>query len=228
MCRAPRLVIAHSPESVQHHIIVPPRDVALFRRLAGPRAQIHRGDRVPSRSFRPVPGMNFSLNLRRPFPPLRGWTCSRSSSWPRRPVQTPTWRCWWIRTSNSSGRSARIRSAAMGGSLLPEARRSRRPAPAAHDVAPRVPFTSRPADRIAAISGLCLLTHGMGSGGRAEATRQGAVDNRPALVRRGRTSVALSPSGRCTASSWTRSWEGHPAGSAPTTRSAMRTGMRFR
>jgi hypothetical protein len=33
-------VIAHSPESVQHHIIVPPRDVALFRRLAGPRAQI--------------------------------------------------------------------------------------------------------------------------------------------------------------------------------------------
>jgi Family of unknown function (DUF6492) len=66
-------VIAHSPESVQHHIIVPPRDVALFRRLAGPRAQIHEETEFLPRSFRPVPGMNFSLNLRRPFPPLRGW-----------------------------------------------------------------------------------------------------------------------------------------------------------
>jgi hypothetical protein len=66
-------VIAHSAESVRHHIIVPPRDVALFRRLAGPRAQIHAETEFLPGSFRPVPGVNFSLNLRRPFPPLRGW-----------------------------------------------------------------------------------------------------------------------------------------------------------
>jgi Family of unknown function (DUF6492) len=66
-------VIAHSPESVRHHIIVPRRDVALFRRLEGPRAQIHQESEFLPRSVRPLPGLNFSVNLRRPFPPLRGW-----------------------------------------------------------------------------------------------------------------------------------------------------------
>jgi hypothetical protein len=66
-------VLAHSPESVRHHIIVPPRDVALFRRLEGPRAQIHPETHFLPRSFCPLPGLNFSVNLRRPFPPLRGW-----------------------------------------------------------------------------------------------------------------------------------------------------------
>jgi hypothetical protein len=66
-------VLAHSPESVRHHIIVPPRDVPLFRQLDGPRAQIHaETDFLPS-SFRSVPGLNYKVNLRRPVPPLRGW-----------------------------------------------------------------------------------------------------------------------------------------------------------
>ena len=47
-------VIAHSPESVQHHIIVPPRDVALFRPFAGARAQIHEGT-----DFLPRPSVPF-------------------------------------------------------------------------------------------------------------------------------------------------------------------------
>jgi Family of unknown function (DUF6492) len=66
-------VLAHAPQSVRHHIIVPPRDVALFRRLAGPRARIHAETDFLPRSFRPLPGLNLSVNLRRPFPPLRGW-----------------------------------------------------------------------------------------------------------------------------------------------------------
>ena len=66
-------VIAHSPESVRHHIIVPPHDVTLFRRLDGPRTQIHQETDFLPRSFRPLPGRNFSVNLRRPVPPLRGW-----------------------------------------------------------------------------------------------------------------------------------------------------------
>jgi hypothetical protein len=66
-------VLAHSPQSVRHHIIVPQRDLALFRRLAGPRAQIHVETDFLPRSFRSLPLLNVSVNLRRPFPPLRGW-----------------------------------------------------------------------------------------------------------------------------------------------------------
>ncbi|WBB69597.1 DUF6492 family protein [Micromonospora sp. WMMD812] len=68
-----RSVLAYSPESVRHHIIVPRRDLTRFRRLAGPRTVIHdEADFLP-RTFRSLPGGNLSVNLRRPFPPVRGW-----------------------------------------------------------------------------------------------------------------------------------------------------------
>ncbi|MEU7675541.1 DUF6492 family protein [Micromonospora taraxaci] len=68
-----RSVLAHSPDSIRHHIIVPRADLALFGQLSGPRAVIHdEADFLP-RSFRSLPGGNLSVNLRRPFPPLRGW-----------------------------------------------------------------------------------------------------------------------------------------------------------
>jgi Family of unknown function (DUF6492) len=66
-------VVAHSQESVRHHIIVPRRDMALFRQLEGPRAQIHEESEFLPRSVHPLPGLNFSVNLSRPLPPLRGW-----------------------------------------------------------------------------------------------------------------------------------------------------------
>jgi hypothetical protein len=66
-------VLAHAPETVRHHIIVPPRDVPLFRELDGPRTQIHAETDFLPRSFRPLPAVNFKVNLRRPIPPLRGW-----------------------------------------------------------------------------------------------------------------------------------------------------------
>jgi hypothetical protein len=66
-------VLNHSPDSVRHHIIVPPRDVPLFHRLDGPRTRIHDETAFLPRSFRRLPGLNLSMNLRRPFPPLRGW-----------------------------------------------------------------------------------------------------------------------------------------------------------
>lgn len=68
-----RSVLAHSPDSVRHHIIVPRADLPLFRQLAGPRAEIHDEAEFLPRSIRPLPGGKFSLNLRRPVPPLRGW-----------------------------------------------------------------------------------------------------------------------------------------------------------
>jgi hypothetical protein len=68
-----RSLIANSPETVHHHIIVPRRDVGLFAQLAGPRTHIRReADFLPS-SFVPVPFSKFTVNTRRPYPPVRGW-----------------------------------------------------------------------------------------------------------------------------------------------------------
>ena len=68
-----RSVLENSPETVHHHIIVPRRDLELFARLAGPRTHIRcEADFLPS-SFVPVPFSKFTVNLRRPFPPVRGW-----------------------------------------------------------------------------------------------------------------------------------------------------------
>lgn len=68
-----RSVLRFSPPSVQHHLVVPDRDVDLFRRLAGRRAHVHRVAEFLPRSVIKFPGINGWVNLRRPFPPLRGW-----------------------------------------------------------------------------------------------------------------------------------------------------------
>ena len=68
-----RSVLEYSPDSVHHHMIVPQRDLMLFGRLAGSRTQIQcEADLLP-RSFVPVPFSKFTVNLGRPFPPVRGW-----------------------------------------------------------------------------------------------------------------------------------------------------------
>jgi hypothetical protein len=66
-------VLECSAESVHHHIIVPRSDIKLFRRLAGPRTHIRcEADFLPG-SFVPVPHTKFTVNLRQPIPPVRGW-----------------------------------------------------------------------------------------------------------------------------------------------------------
>lgn len=68
-----RSVLENSPGPVHHHIIAPRSDIKLFARLAGPRTHIRcEADFLP-RAFVPVPFTNFKINLRRPFPPVRGW-----------------------------------------------------------------------------------------------------------------------------------------------------------
>ena len=75
-----RSVLDYSPDSVHHHIIVPQQDLKLFGRLAGSRTHIHcEADLLP-RSFVPVPFSKFTVNLGRPFPPVRGWQ-SDGSPW---------------------------------------------------------------------------------------------------------------------------------------------------
>ena len=68
-----RSVLDSSPDSVHHHIIVPRQDLKLFGRLAGPRTHIHCEAELLPRSFVPVPLSKFTVNLCRPFPPVRGW-----------------------------------------------------------------------------------------------------------------------------------------------------------
>jgi hypothetical protein len=68
-----RSVLECSPESVHHHIIVPRSDIKLFCQLAGPRTHIHcEADFLPP-AFVRLPFSKFTVNLGRPFPPVRGW-----------------------------------------------------------------------------------------------------------------------------------------------------------
>src|SRR5215469_11733865 len=68
-----RSVLDNSPDTVQHHIIVPRSDLKLFGRLAGKRTHIRcEADLLP-RTFVRVPFTNITVNLDQPFPPVRGW-----------------------------------------------------------------------------------------------------------------------------------------------------------
>jgi hypothetical protein len=61
------------PDDVRHLVVVTQPDVAPFRRFAGPRCDVLGvGDVLPG-SVRALPLTKLWVNLRRPFPPLRGW-----------------------------------------------------------------------------------------------------------------------------------------------------------
>lgn len=66
-----RSVLAYSPESVRHQIIVPASDLNLFSRLANSRTLIRCEDDFLPRSF--VSFGKYKINLAHPFPPVRGW-----------------------------------------------------------------------------------------------------------------------------------------------------------
>lgn len=68
-----RSVLDNSSDTVRHEIVVPRSDLKLFGRLAGPRTDIRcEADFLP-RTFLPLPFGNITINLGRPFPPVRGW-----------------------------------------------------------------------------------------------------------------------------------------------------------
>src|SRR5215510_8787252 len=68
-----RSVLENSPDTVQHHIIVPPFDLKLFTQLASSRTHIRCEAEFLPRTFIPVPFCNITINLTRPLPPVRGW-----------------------------------------------------------------------------------------------------------------------------------------------------------
>ena len=68
-----RSVLKYTDPDTVHHVIVPGRDVELFRRYAGARCRIWTAADLLPRHFVAIPGVNGWLNLRHPFPPIRGW-----------------------------------------------------------------------------------------------------------------------------------------------------------
>lgn len=66
-------VLRNTPGPVRHYIITPRRDVKLFSRLRGTRTEVLSVDEVLPRHVLSVPGANFWLNVRCPWPPVRGW-----------------------------------------------------------------------------------------------------------------------------------------------------------
>ena len=68
-----RSVIRFGPETACHDIIVHPEHMRLFGHLAGSRTRIRRKADFLPRSFVYMPFSDFTVNLWRPFPPVRGW-----------------------------------------------------------------------------------------------------------------------------------------------------------
>ena len=68
-----RSVLEWTPTDVQHHIIVPRRDLEPFASLQGSRTQLWTVDALLPRRMLALPVANLWLNLRRPYLPIRGW-----------------------------------------------------------------------------------------------------------------------------------------------------------
>ena len=67
-----RSVLRWTPEQVVHHVVVPRSDLELFRAFEGPRCRLLTEEDTLPRRFVRTPTA-YSINLRRPLPPIRGW-----------------------------------------------------------------------------------------------------------------------------------------------------------
>src|SRR3954453_23287709 len=68
-----RSVLEWTAPDVQHHVVVPRRDAPLFAQIEGARTRVWTTDQFVPRGMLPLPKANAWLNLRRPYPPIRGW-----------------------------------------------------------------------------------------------------------------------------------------------------------
>ena len=73
-----RSVLRHTDPDVTHHVIVPPRDIRRFGEFEGPRCRIiSESDLLPPWFWR-LPRPGWWANLRRPWPPVRGWVLQQA------------------------------------------------------------------------------------------------------------------------------------------------------
>lgn len=68
-----RSILDFFPSTVEHHIVVRPSDIQIFRALSNQRTHIRcKAECLPA-SFVRMPFGNYTVNLTHPFPPIRGW-----------------------------------------------------------------------------------------------------------------------------------------------------------
>lgn len=71
-------VLRHTGPEVVHHAIVPDADRELFGRFAGPRCRVWVESELLPRRFVKLPRSGLRINLRRPWPPVRGWVLQQA------------------------------------------------------------------------------------------------------------------------------------------------------
>ncbi len=73
-----RSVQEYTSEETVHHVIVPPADQALFAPFAGSRCRVWTESELLPRKFCRTPKPGWWVNLRRPWPPIRGWVLQQA------------------------------------------------------------------------------------------------------------------------------------------------------
>jgi Family of unknown function (DUF6492) len=68
-----RSVLEFTPEETVHYVIVPRQDIGLFGTLSGPRTIILDERELLPRNMVYLPRLRFRINVRHPWPPIRGW-----------------------------------------------------------------------------------------------------------------------------------------------------------
>lgn len=72
-------VLEHTPPQTVHHVVCPPSDRALFEPYGGPRCRILvHSDLLPGHYFCVPRSNGLAVNIRRPWPPVRGWVMQQA------------------------------------------------------------------------------------------------------------------------------------------------------
>lgn len=73
-----RSVLQFTSDDTVHHVVVPARDRGLFARHEGPRCRVWTSSELLPPRYVGVPRANLHVNLRRPWPPVRGWVMQQA------------------------------------------------------------------------------------------------------------------------------------------------------
>jgi Family of unknown function (DUF6492) len=73
-----RSVLQFTPDGTVHHVVVPARDRGLFAPYEGPRCRVWTSSELLPPRYVGVPRANLHVNLRRPWPPVRGWVMQQA------------------------------------------------------------------------------------------------------------------------------------------------------
>jgi hypothetical protein len=73
-----RSVLQHTSPDTVHHVIVPTADKRVFGEYAGPRCRIWTEPELLPRHYVRVPRSGLWVNVKRPWPPVRGWVMQQA------------------------------------------------------------------------------------------------------------------------------------------------------